>query len=231
MKWNEENYKELINYLEENKDEKYGDFQSKLIKDDRVKLIGVRTPLLKKIAKYISKNDYEGFIKINKHQYFEENLLHGLILGNLKVEEEVLLKRIDEFMPYNDNWAINDLTCTGLKAFKKIPFDVVFRFLKSKNPWEVRFGLILIIDFYIKEEHLNQIFDICDNIKSEEYYVKMGNAWLLSICYVKFPKQTYAYLKKCNLDKFTLNKTISKICDSYRVDKKDKEKVKLLRTK
>lgn len=229
MTYTKEKYQELMKDLYNQKDEGYQRFHQKLLKDDKIKTIGLRTPLLKKIAKNISKNDYLGFIKYNTHETYEETVLHGLVLGFINVPEDKLLMLIDDFIPYINNWATNDLTAANLKAFEHISIDKVLRYTKSANPWEIRFGLTLLLGYYIKEENLNTIYNTCDRINSIHYYVNMAIAWLLSICYVKYPQRTLEYLKNCRLDKFTLNKTISKICDSYRVSKKDKDLVRSLR--
>lgn len=208
-------------------DSTYKEFHGKLLKDNN--LIGIRVPDLKKIAKEISKNNYKGFIKYTNHNYYEEKTIHGLLLGYLKISEEELFKLIDEFLPYNDNWATNDITCANLKIFKKIPFDKVLNYVNSKDPWTIRFGLVLLLNYYINDENIDKILRICDNVKSEEYYVQMANAWLISICFIKYQKKTYDFLLNNNLDKFTFNKSISKICDSYRVDKGTKEKLKKIK--
>lgn len=208
-------------------DSTYKEFHGKLLKDNN--LIGIRVPDLKKIAKEISKNNYKGFIKYTNHNYYEEKTIHGLLLGYLNVSEEELFKLIDDFLPYNDNWATNDITCANLKAFKKIPFDKVLNYVNSKDPWTIRFGLVLLLNYYINDENIDKILRICDNVKSEEYYVQMANAWLISICFIKYQKKTYDFLLNNNLDKFTFNKSISKICDSYRVDKETKEKLKKIK--
>lgn len=229
MIYTKKEYKNLINNLYTLKDEKYKQFHSKLLKDNNIELIGIRTPELKKIAKEISKNDYNSFIKQNTHKTYEECILHGLVLGYINLEENNLLKMIDEFIPYIDNWAVNDLTVSNLKAFKKINIQVIDKYINSDNPWEIRFGLTLLLNYYINTENLNKIFDICDSIKNTDYYVEMANAWLISICYIKYPKETFKYLKKCKLNKFTMNKAISKICDSYRVSPNDKKEVRKLK--
>lgn len=226
---NKKEYQKLLKKLYELKDEKYKQFHSRLLKNENIEVIGIRTPELKKIAKEISKNDYKTFIKENTHQTYEECLLHGLILGYIKVNEKELLKLIDDFIPYIDNWAVNDLTVSNLKAFKTIDLMVINKYINSTNPWEIRFGLTLLLTYYITKENLINIFKICNTITNEHYYVKMANAWLISMCYIKYPKETFKYLKTCKLDKFTKNKSISKICDSYRVDKKQKEEIKKLR--
>ena len=229
MIYNKKQYQELIKDLYKNKDEKYKQFHSKLLKNNNIELIGIRTPELKKIAKEISKNDYKSFIKQNTHKTYEECTLHGLLLGYIKVEEIELLKLIDEFIPYIDNWATNDLTVTNLKQFKKINIEKTNKYINSNNPWEIRFGLTLLLSYYIKEENLNKIFNICDSITNTHYYVQMANAWLVSMCFIKYPNETLSYLKKCKLDKFTKNKSISKICDSYKVSQNNKEEAKKLR--
>lgn len=226
---NKEKYNDLMKYLYENKDEKYKEFNKKLLKDNSINVIGIRIPELKKIAKKIAKEDYNGFIKNNTHKTFEESTLHGLVLGYIKTEEKNLLKLIDEFLLYNNNWATNDTTCSNLKVFKNIEIDKTLKYINNDNPWTIRFGLILLLNHYINEENIDKILKICDNVKSKEYYVQMANAWLISMCYIKFKDKTYNFLLNNNLDKFTLNKSISKICDSYRVSNNDKKIIKKLR--
>ena len=210
-------YNDVLNILKQNQDKKYRDFHAKLLNNEKIKLIGVRTPVLKKIAKDISKSDYQTYIKNNKHEFYEDNVLHGLVLGYLKIGEQDLLKLIDDFIPYIDNWAVNDIVAANLKAFKNIDIKYVQKYIKANNPWEIRFGLTLLLNHYINEDNLKTIYAICDNIKNDFYYVKMANAWLLSVSYIKYPRETLNYL--------------SKICDSYQVKKEDKDYLKTLRRK
>ncbi|MBR3230209.1 MAG: DNA alkylation repair protein [Bacilli bacterium] len=227
-KWNKKTYEEFIKYLFTLKDEKYKEMQKRIIKNNNIKIIGIRIPTLKKIAKNISKENYIDFIKYNTHKYLEENILHGLILGYIKEDEIKLLKQIDKFIPYIDNWETCDTVCANLKQFKKLDINIIKKYI-NENPWSQRFGLVILLDHYIKEENLNFIYNTCKSINTEEYYVKMAISWLLSICYIKYPTNTLSFLKKTNLDKFTHNKTISKICDSKRIEKEEKEKLKLMR--
>ena len=169
------------------------------------------------------------FIKYNTHQTYEETLLHALVIGYIKVDADTLFKLIDNFMSYNTNWAINDTFANTLKVFKKISIENVEKYINSSNPWSIRFGLTLLLNHYINEKNIDKILKISDSINSDKYYVKMANAWLIQACFVKCRKKTLDYLKNNNLDEFTFNKTISKICDSYRIDKKDKEFLKKLR--
>lgn len=229
INWNKDNYNKFINYLFTLQDLKYKEFHRKLILSDN--LIGIRTPILKEIAKKISKGDYKTFIKLNNHGIYEEKVIHGLIIGYLNDFNECL-RLLDEFIPYVDNWAINDIVCANMKIFKKYQeegFNIIKKYIKSNNPFQIRIGVVLLLDFYINDNYIDKIFEIIDNIKNDNYYVKMAVAWTLSICYIKYKEKTYNYLLNNNLDKFTFNKTISKICDSKRVDIKNKEELKKIR--
>ena len=230
MIFNKQNYSKFIKELYSKQDLKYQEFHKKLLNSD-IELIGIRTPTLRKIAKEIAQSDYLGYIKYCSHKTYEENTIHGLILGYLKIDTNELLKLIDDFLPYNNNWATNDITSSNLKVFKKLSIDYIYKYINSNNPWEIRFGLTLLLSNYINDENIDEILDIADNIKSKEYYVQMANAWLLSICYIKQKDKTLKYLKNSSLDTFTFNKTISKICDSYRVSKEEKEYLKTLKGK
>lgn len=227
-KMDKNSYTTFLNKLVEMHDPTYKKFQEGLFKED-VSMIGVRTPLLKDFAKKIAKEDFDSFIKCNRHIYYEEKVLHGLLLGYVKMDFKKLLDYIWEFLPYNDNWAVNDLTCANLKVFKKNReegFPFIRRCLSSSHPWYIRFGLILLLDHYMEDTYIDTILKICDSIKNDDYYVKMANAWLLSICFINFREKTLSYLESNHLDTWTYNKTISKVCDSYRVSKEDKELLK-----
>ena len=221
IKWNKIKYLEFLNYLKNQADTKYRDFHKKLLKDDTIKVIGIRTPILRKIAKEIK--DIDGFIKYNTHEYYEENILMALVITKVK---DNLLSYINNFIPYINNWAVNDIFASSLKQFKKIDIKEVKPYLNSKNPWSVRFGLTLLLSHYVTDKYIDEILDICEAIETNHYYVKMANAWLLSVCYIKFPEKTEDFLKTTKIDTFTYNKTISKICDSYRVNKEDKTRLK-----
>lgn len=227
------NYDEFINYLYSFQDIKYRDFHKKLILSDN--LIGIRTPELKRIAKSIARSDYKTFFKLNKHKLYEENVLHGLVLGYLKLEFNDLKPFIDEFLPYIDNWAVCDITVANLSIYKRnrtkeICFKEIKKYIKNKNPWINRFGYVLLLDYFIEEEYMDEIFDLCQNYK-DEYYVKMAIAWLISMCYIKYKGRTLTFLKNNKLDDWTYNKSIQKIIESNRVTKEDKEMLKKMKRK
>ena len=224
------NYNDFIKYLYSNQDLKYLEFHSKLVKDK--KIIGIRMPIIKQIAKEIAKSNYEDFIKYNKHELYEEDMIYGLVLGYIKEPFKDILNRLKAFIPYNDNWAINDTVCANLKCFKtnqEEGFVFINELLNTNKPWPIRFALVLLLDHYINDLYIDKIYSIVDSIKSKEFYVEMANAWLISMCYIKYPNKTYNYLLNNHLDDFTFNKSIDKICDSYRVEKNKKIELKKLK--
>ena len=77
---------EIQERLFELQDEKYRDFQVKLIPTvDPATVIGVRTPELRKLAKELAKrDDIDMFLAALPHDYFDENQLHAFILSGMK---------------------------------------------------------------------------------------------------------------------------------------------------
>ena len=226
-------YEEFLNELYSLQDLKYKEFHGKLIMSD--KLIGVRTPGLKRIAKIIARSNYEDFLKKNKHELYEENLVHGLILGYLKLDFNELKPLVDNFIPYIDNWAVCDMTVANLKVYKKnktkdIVFNEIKSFINNNNPWINRFGYVLLLEYFIEEKYIEEIFALCESYK-DEYYVKMAIAWLISMCYIKYKGRTLTFLKKHKLDVWTHNKAIQKIIESNRVEDSDKIMLKGLKRK
>lgn len=228
INWTKATYNLFLNQLESYSDSKYKNFHSTLIKDSN-KLIGVRTPVLKSIAKDISKTNYKKWLKYNKHTTYEETIIHGLILTYLNIDFKNFLEALDNFIPLIDNWAICDIVCANAKIFKKnLEEGLIYitNYLNNSNPWIKRVGLVLLLDYYINDKYIDKVLSIANNIKSNEYYVKMANAWLISICYIKYPIKTEAFLNNTKIDNWTYNKVISKICDSKRITINTKNKLK-----
>lgn len=223
--WNKTTYSEFQNYLFSLQDIPYQKFHGRLIQNENM-LIGVRTPILKEIAKAISQNNPASFLEVVKHETYEEKMIHGLLLGYLKVDFEKLLKLLDSFIPEIDNWAINDITCANLKIWKKHLSDgysVILNYLENQNPWMVRFGVVILLDYYINDAYIDSILELVTKIHHQNYYVKMSVAWLISVCYVHYPTKTMQLLKCQVLDSFTQNRAIQKIIESKRVSNEEKE--------
>lgn len=208
-------------------DQKYKEFHSGLCPTIN-NIIGVRVPILRNYAKELVKEGFEeNFNKIQNY-YYEEIMLKGMMIGLQKMDINFKLKYVEEFVPLIDNWAICDTFVAGLKIKEKEEFyKFIDKYLKNdKTEFEIRFGLVSLLDYFIDKQHIEEIFKYTDSIKRNEYYVEMAIAWLISICYIKFPKETKKYLKKNELSDFAYNKSIQKIIESRRISVEEKEKLK-----
>lgn len=225
---------EIIKELLNNQDLEYKKFHSKLC-TTKYEIIGVRVPIVKEIAKRYSKEYGIKVIDELSNEYYEEVLIKGLIIGYSKESNEIRETYIKKFIPEIDNWAICDSTISNMKFIKK-DLDLFYEFItnnyqKSKDTYSLRFMIVVFLNYYLESKYIKNILNIIDNINSSEYYVNMAIAWLLSIAYIKNKEITIEYLNNNNLDKFTYNKTIQKICESYQVSKKEKELLKLKKRK
>ena len=151
-----------------------------------------------------------------------------MIIGYLKCDMEERMRFLDEFVPQINNWAVCDSSCMTYKFMKKdqeLWYRYLEKFFDSNQEYEIRFGIVSLLDHFVTEEFIERVLDKLAGICHEGYYVKMAAAWAVSICYVKFPKQTWELLEGDELDDFTHQKSIQKIRESYRVSKEEKEKV------
>lgn len=232
INWTKLDYQNFLSYLNDQQDLKYRDFHKSLLNAD-VNLIGIRTPKLKKIAKEISLGNYDNFIKLNTHKYYEETIIHALVISNLK-DINIVINYIDNFLNYIDNWATCDILCGSLKIVnknKEIFFNYIKNKIKDPNPWIKRFCFVLLLDYFLEDKYIKEIFNLTNKYNTKDYYVNMAIAWLISIAYIKNKNATINYLKNNKLDNFTHNKAIQKIKESTRTTLEDKELIKNLRRK
>lgn len=220
--------------LLEKSEENYKKFSASLIPNvDNV--LGVRLPTLRKIAKEIYKNeDWKDFVNQPKCTFMEEVMLQGMVIGLIKAKPEKILEYVKNFVPKIDNWAVCDSFCNSLKFTnqnKELVWGFIQPYFKSDKEYDLRFGYVMLLSHFIEEKYIDKILDLIDNFKDERYYSKMSVAWALSICYIKFPQKTHEYLKKSHLDNWTFNKSIQKICESYRVEKDVKTMLKYMKRK
>ena len=226
---------EVKKKLKELSDEKYKNFHSNLCQNTKTPILGVRIPVLRQYAKEL-KNKYGiGIIEEINEDYYEEIMLKGMLIGlQNKVSYEDIKQQIEKFVPKIDNWAICDTFCAGLKITKKYKnemLELIQSYLNSKEEFELRFAIVMLLDYYIDDDHINMILDICDKVKHEGYYVKMAVAWTISICLVKYYDVTKRYLNNCNLDDFTYNKSLQKAIESYRINEKQKNELRKMKRK
>ena len=207
----------------------YRDFNSGLIPNlPRDSFIGVRTPQLRKLAKDITKSGMaDEFLAQLPHKYFEENQLHAFILSYMH-EFDIVIREIRRFLPYVDNWA----TCDQLSpmVFKKHKDDLlkyVYKWVKSKHTYTARFGIKMLMQYWLDDDFDEKYVDIVANIKSDDYYVNMMRAWYFATGLAKQYERILPYLHR--LDDWTRKRTIQKSLESYRVSDKHKEELRLLK--
>jgi 3-methyladenine DNA glycosylase AlkD len=216
-------------------DKKYKEFISGLIQTSKEKnnMLGIRLPILRAYAKELAKGNWKDYFS-EKEIYSEETLLKGMIIGYAKMDIEERLKYIKKYIPKIDNWGTCDSFCNTLKFTKgneERVWEFIQPYLKSDKEFEIRFGIVMIICYFIKEEYIDKVLKILNSTKHDGYYVKMAVAWALAECYVKFPEKTMILLKNNRLRKFTYNKALQKIIESYKVDDKDKDIIRGMRRK
>lgn len=213
-------------------DEKYKQFHSSLCPGVN-NIIGVRVPVLREYAKELSvKYNLEDILHNLKGEYYEEIMLEGMLIGMAKIDTEQRIQYIKKFVPKIDNWAICDTICAGFKFTNKnreVIWELIQQYLKSDKEFELRFAIVMMLDFYIIDDYIDLVLEKLEQVKNEAYYVKMAVAWAVSICFIKFPVKTQILLESNKLDNFTHDKSIQKIIESFRVDKDVKNKLRKLK--
>ena len=224
-RWTRADYGQFCVWLAKQSEEKYAAFHCKLVPGlDR--MLGIRMPMLRRIGKEIAKGDWRSFLKQSKDDVYEQVLLQGIIISGIALPFVEFAPLMDLYVDKIDNWALCDSFCAGMKQAKSSRtelFGYVKKYLGSKNPWHVRTGLVIMLDHYLDEEYLPRVLARCDKVKSEHYYVRMAQAWLVSIAYTKDKDRTMQYLRDCTLDDWTFNKVIQKARESYCVAAQEKE--------
>lgn len=225
---------DLTRLLIDNQDIKYKEFSKKLIPDTSYPIIGVRVPTIKNIVKSI-KNNKEEVISFlaDKHTYYEEYFLHGLLIASEKENLSWVLDNIERFLPFIDNWAICDSTVSGLKIFKKnLPavFNKVKVWIKSDNLYTVRFAIVTLLGYFLGENFCEEVLSIAISACCEHYYINMAIAWFISVALVKNYAQTVKLIESKTLPKFIQNKSIQKAVESFRISTDVKEYLKTFKS-
>ena len=222
---------EITSALFNMQDTGYKTFQAKLMPTVNPEvIIGVRTPLLRKFAKDILKTgDVSQFLDALPHRYYDENTLHGIILSELKDYDETV-KRIDEFLPYVDNWATCDLMSP--KVFKKHKAKLlgeIDRWILSDEVYTVRFGLEMLMSHYLDDDFKPEYLEKAAGVKNDDYYVRMMVAWFFATALAKQYASALPYIENNVLEKWTHNKSIQKAVESYRITDEQKAYLKTLK--
>lgn len=215
-------------------DETYRNFHAKLMPEiefDRI--IGVRMPELRKYAREVARKPYaEDFLKQLPHTYYEENNLHGALLSLIYKDVDILLDRVEEFLPYVDNWATCDMMSP--KVFKKdlpLVYEYIKKWIVSEHTYMIRFAIVTLLGFYLDDAFRPEQLALVAGVRSEEYYVKMAVAWYFSIALVKQYDETITYFTTPVLDVWTHNKAIQKAIESRRIPDERKAYLRTLKIK
>lgn len=216
-----------------NQDTAYRDFQGKLmpsIEEDT--MIGVRTPVLRKLAKgYIKRTDIQDYLKDLPHKYFEENQIHAFIISEIK-DFDKCIEELEKFLPYIDNWA----TCDQMspKCFKNNHDKLVrylYSWIKSSATYTVRFATVSLMGHFLDEDFDPKYLELVSKVNSNEYYINMAKAWYFATALAKQYEDAVPYIENNVLDTWTHNKTIQKAIESFRVSEEHKEYLRTLKIK
>ena len=227
--WTKDDYQEYVKYLISLKDEKNKIFSERII-FTKNEILGIKLPILRDIAKQISKGDYKSFLKYNKYKYHEEILIYLFVVAYSK-NLDILKDCLDECDKYIDNWSSCDSLTSSLKHIKNNDefFNKFKEFACSNSEYKVRVGVTGILFNYVDDNHIDEILKTIDKVSLDTYYVNMAVAWLLNVCFIKERTKTLEYLKHTKINNFTFNKFISKCRDSFRVSQSDKDFLKTLK--
>lgn len=225
------NVREIQVELFKNQDEKYRDFQAKLLPTVNPQtVIGVRTPVLRAFAKNLYKeNDFSDFFDDLPHKYFDENQLHAFLISEIK-DFDFCIEELNKFLPFVDNWA----TCDQMspKIFKKHKKELLAQikiWILSEKTYTLRFAVGMLMQYFLDEDFSLEFPKMILKIYSEEYYVKMMIAWYFATALAKQYDAVLPFLENKSLEKWTHNKAIQKALESYRISDEQKKYLRTLK--
>ncbi|MDD7284821.1 MAG: DNA alkylation repair protein [Candidatus Fimisoma sp.] len=226
--------REIEKMLFELQDAEYGDFHSRLVPQlERNRIIGVRTPQLKKLAKKIAKERMvQEFMEELPHYYYEENNLHGFLIGCIASTPREALDMTDSFIPFVDNWATCDsLPAPILSSDRKLLRERIIPWLDSHEVYRVRFAIVAMLKYLIDDEFIKEDLYRLAELDTEEYYINMAIAWYYSFALIKQYDDTVELMEAKILKPWIQNKSIQKAVESFRITDERKEYLKTLKIK
>lgn len=214
-------------------DEAYAAFQAKLtpgIPADS--FIGVRVPLLRAFAKEYAKDSAcKEFLAQLPHRYYDENILHGMLISQMKDYEECV-EATERFLPFVDNWAVCDTMSPKVFGKNKARLiEKIREWSASSHTYTCRFGLEMLMKFYLDADFREEYLEIVAAARSEEYYVKMMVAWFFATALAKQWDASVTYIMERKLAPWTHNKAIQKARESFRITQEQKEYLNALKVK
>lgn len=220
--------------LNDSRDEKYRDFSLSLTKGSALPMLGVRLPVLRKLAGEIARDDARGFLNDCDFSSIELTTLYAFVLGKLKGDIGEALGYFARAVPHIDNWENCDALCQSFKQARKHPgetWDFLMRLRESGGPFPLRVVVVTMLSHFLTDEYIDRVLEVLETTRCEAYYYKMGAAWAAATAMAKYRDKTLAFLRTCTLDDWTYNKSIQKMLESYRVSDADKAVLRTMKRK
>lgn len=218
-KWTKKDIEEFNKYLEGIKRPEKLEFTQKII-NTKMKVLAIPIPELRKIANEISRGNFINYLDCFNNKYYENTIINAVLINKIN---DIQAKKHYISKLKIDNWSTVDILKFNIKNKEKEYISLAKEYLKSEEEFIRRIGVRILFN-YTEKEDLTEIFNIIDSLYTEDkYYVNMAISWLMCELIIKNREQTLEYLKHHKLNDFTINKTISKCRDSFRVSKEDKE--------
>ena len=212
-------------------DEKYRDFQSKLVPNiPKETVLGVRTPDMRKIAKEIKgTEEANAFLVQLPHEYYEENLVHFFLIAEIRDFDECV-KAVETFLPYVDCWPVCDQSSpkTFARSHERL-LPLIKKWIGSKHVYTARFGIRMLMNEFLGDDFRPEYLEWVASVKGEDYYIKMMVAWYFGTALAKRYDESVVFIEERRLDSWTHKKAIQKAIESYRVSDEHKDYLKTLR--
>lgn len=233
--WSKEIYQDFKSDLLQIAEDEYRKFNERIIPCNQP-ILGIRMPVLRKLAKEIAKGDWKSYLKVAKDASHEEIMLQGMVIASVssQIEFSEVLRYLTYYVPKLSNWALVDAFCGDMKIVahhQEEAYFFIVHYLKSTEEYSVRFAIVMLMNYYLDPEHIKAVFGLFDSVHHEGYYVKMALAWAISIAFIKMQEATLQYLNHNHLDNWTVQKALQKIIESNRVDKETKEMIRQMKKK
>lgn len=222
---------QILKSVSKNESVEYHERHVKIL-NTKQQVIAISMANIRKFAKKIFKNGYESFLNLSlekdyKSEFYEETLIQGLVIAEIK-DLEIQKEYFEKWICKIDNWSTCDSVVSTMKGLKnskekskhfKFYYDLCF----SSKEFVSRFGIVVLMTAFLEDEFIDKVLTMCEQVKSDDYYVNMAIAWLISFAFMKFKEKTYKLFEKKTFSKFVQNKAICKCRDSFQVEKEDKE--------
>lgn len=219
----------ILKELKSQAEESYRMFSSKLLPPGE-RVLGVRLPILRKMAGRLAKGAWEDYLRQAGDEFFEETMLQGMVIGTVKTDWEGKKKWMEWFLPKVENWSVCDSFCSSLKGVDKEKLRTFLApYMESKKEYEVRFALVMYLMHLTGEEEFPHVWEGICHMKPDGYYAKMAAAWAVSIYFREHPALVMPYLEQpSGMDPWIYRKSLQKIMESRAVDAEQKEQIRRL---